>query len=283
MHSPWHIGVLNGGSYGKESACNMGDLGLILGSGRFPWRAEWQSTPVFLPGESHGQKLQSMRLQRVRYDWATNTFSVIATKLIWWPVGKGGRLVSGRMAVQEEGSSRLAIIIAIIKMPPWFVESLPGPASVLGALHLCSGQCPKADVVNLEGPELLPKLFKITQTVTQAGLNTLLTKDMLACLLLLLLFSHYVVFNSLQPHGLQQARLLCPSLSPGVCSNSCPLSRWCHPTISSSISPFSSCSKSFPASGSRNVIDWSASVFTYLINHRPQASVSAKIPWSVKS
>ena len=45
-----------GGSDSKESACNAGDLGLILELGRFPWRREWQPTPVFLPGESHGQR-----------------------------------------------------------------------------------------------------------------------------------------------------------------------------------------------------------------------------------
>ena len=66
----------------------------------------------------------------------------------------------------------------------------------------------------------------------------------------LLLFSHCVVSDSLQPHELQYARPPCPSLSFGVCSNSCPLSRWCHPTISSSVVPFSSCSQSFPASES---------------------------------
>ena len=55
---------------------------------------------------------------------------------------------------------------------------------------------------------------------------------------------------SLQLHGLQHARLPCPSLSPRVCSNSCPLSQWCHPTISSSVVSFSSCLHSFPASGS---------------------------------
>ena len=55
---------------------------------------------------------------------------------------------------------------------------------------------------------------------------------------------------SLWPRGLQHARLPCPSLSLGVCSNSCPLSQWCHPTISSSVIPFSSCPQSFPASGS---------------------------------
>ena len=55
--------------------------------------------------------------------------------------------------------------------------------------------------------------------------------------------------DSLQPHGLQLTRLPCPSPTPRVYSNSCPLSRWCHPTISSSVVPFSSCLQSFPASG----------------------------------
>ena len=55
---------------------------------------------------------------------------------------------------------------------------------------------------------------------------------------------------TLQPHGLQHARLPCPSPIPGACSNSCPLSQWWHPTISSSVIPFSSCPQSFPASGS---------------------------------
>ena len=63
-------------------------------------------------------------------------------------------------------------------------------------------------------------------------------------------FSHSVVSDSLRPHGLQHARPPCPSLSPRGCSNSCPLSWRCHPTISSSVTPFSSCLQSFPASGS---------------------------------
>ena len=58
---------------------------------------------------------------------------------------------------------------------------------------------------------------------------------------------------TLQPHGLQHARFPCPSLSPRVCSNSYPLSGWCHPTISSSVAPFSSCLQSFLASGSFQV------------------------------
>ena len=56
--------------------------------------------------------------------------------------------------------------------------------------------------------------------------------------------------NSLQPHGLQHARHPCPSPTPGVYSNSCPLSQWCHPTISSSVVAFFSLLQSFPASGS---------------------------------
>ena len=63
-------------------------------------------------------------------------------------------------------------------------------------------------------------------------------------------FSHSVVSDSLQPHGLQHTRPPCPSLTPGVYSNSCSLSRWCHPTISSSVIPFSSRPQYLPASGS---------------------------------
>ena len=63
-------------------------------------------------------------------------------------------------------------------------------------------------------------------------------------------FSHSVMSDSLQPHGLQHARPPCPSPTPGVYSNSCLLSQWCHPTISSSIILISSCLQSFPASGS---------------------------------
>ena len=56
--------------------------------------------------------------------------------------------------------------------------------------------------------------------------------------------------DSLQPQGRQHARLPYPSPTPGACSNTCPLSQWCHPTISSSVVPFSSCLQSFPAPGS---------------------------------
>ena len=63
------------------------------------------------------------------------------------------------------------------------------------------------------------------------------------------LFSTSVLSDSLWPHELQHARPPCPSPTPGACSNSCSLSWWCHPTISSTVVPFSSCLQSFPASG----------------------------------
>ena len=66
----------------------------------------------------------------------------------------------------------------------------------------------------------------------------------------LLLFSCSVGSDSLQPCGWQHTRPPCPSSTPGACSNSCPSSWWCHPAISSSVIPFSSCLQSFPASGS---------------------------------
>ena len=63
-------------------------------------------------------------------------------------------------------------------------------------------------------------------------------------------FSRSVVSGSLWPHRLQYANFPCPSPTPRAYSNSCPLNRWCHPTVSSSVMPFSSCLQSFPASGS---------------------------------
>ena len=73
-------------------------------------------------------------------------------------------------------------------------------------------------------------------------------------------FSLLVMSDSLWPHESQHARPPCPSLTPGVHSNSCPSSWWCHPAISSSVLPFSSCPQSLPASGSfpmSQLIAWS--------------------------
>ena len=78
-------------------------------------------------------------------------------------------------------------------------------------------------------------------------------------LALLLLFSCSVISDSLQLHGLQHVRLPCPLQSPRAYSTSCPLSWWCHPTVLSSVIPFSSCLQSFPASGSFQMSQFFAS------------------------
>ena len=72
-------------------------------------------------------------------------------------------------------------------------------------------------------------------------------------------FSCSVVSDSLRPHGLQHTTLPCSSPTPGACSNSWPLSQWCHPTILSSVIPFSSCLQSFPTSGSFQMSQFFAS------------------------
>ena len=94
----------------------------------------------------------------------------------------------------------------------------------------------------------------------------LTSRDMLSTLLIISLVLHSVQFSlsvvsdSLQAHGMQHTRPPCPSLTPGVYSNSCPLSWWCHPTILSSIIPFFSHLQSFPASGSFWMSQFFASV-----------------------
>ena len=95
-----------------------------------------------------------------------------------------------------------------------------------------------------------------------------------------------VMSDSLRPHGLQIARLPCPSLSPWVCSNSCPLNWWCHPTISSSVAPFS-CPQSFPGLGSFQISQLFASggqkywSFSFSISPASECSglISFRINW----
>ena len=83
-------------------------------------------------------------------------------------------------------------------------------------------------------------------------------------------FSHSVMSDSLRPHGLQHTRLPCPSPTPGDYSNSCPLSWWCHPTISSSVTLFFSCLQCFPASGSFPVQE---TIMSLLQHHSWKASI----------
>ena len=98
----------------------------------------------------------------------------------------------------------------------------------------------------------LQRRYQIAKTYYMKIGSTLLMIDAAAKLLQFssVQFSCSVVSDSLRPHGLLQARLPCPSPTPGACSNSCPSSWWCHPTISSTVVPFSSCPQFSPASGS---------------------------------
>ena len=98
-------------------------------------------------------------------------------------------------------------------------------------------------------------------------------------------FSCSVMSDSLRPHGPQHARLPCPSLTPGVHPNSCPLSQRCHPTNSSSAVPFSSCLQSFPASGSFQIVlhirwpkYWSF-VFNISPSNEQPGLISFRIDW----
>ena len=108
---------------------------------------------------------------------------------------------------------------------------------------------------------------------------------MIICFLLLL-FSHWVVSDSLGLHGFQHTRILCPSLSPGACSNSCPSTWWYHATISSSVVPFSSCLKSFPVSLFSNEsalhIKWPeywSFIFSISPSNEYSGLISFKIDW----
>ena len=97
-------------------------------------------------------------------------------------------------------------------------------------------------------------------------------------------FSCSVVSHTPRPHGLQHARLPCPWPTPRACSNSCPLRQWCHPTISSSVIPFSSCLQPFPTSGSFQMSQLSASggqSFSFSISPSNEYSglISLRMDW----
>ena len=116
--------------------------------------------------------------------------------------------------------------------------------------HGSTKRCPKHPLGSRHGP-LCPHCV--------AGIQLLLGNQNLPPQHRVSQFSRSVVSDSLWPHGLQHTRFPCPSPTSGAYSNSCPLSWWCHPTISSSVLPFSSCLQSFPASGSFQMSQFFAS------------------------
>ena len=112
-----------------------------------------------------------------------------------------------------------------------------------------SSQYPKPSGTHLER---LVRLPTTGQESSPSALSTLFQFSSVQ-------FSHSVMSDSLRPHESQQAKPPCPSPTPGVHPNPCPLSQWCHPTISTSVIPLSSCPQSFPASGSLQMNQFFAS------------------------
>ena len=111
--------------------------------------------------------------------------------------------------------------------------------------------------------------------------NSLIVLPRTCIITFLLFFSHQVMPISSRPHGLQQARL-CPAPSPRVGPSSCPWHWWCHPTISSSITLFSFCLQSFPASGSFPMIQkFTSGDFSFSISPSKEYSglISFRIDW----
>ena len=125
-----------------------------------------------------------------------------------------------------------------------------------------------------ESEEELKSLLKEESEKVGLKLSIKKTKIMAFCPISSVQFSHSVVSNSLLPHGLQHAGPPYPSPTPRACSNSYPLSRWCHPTISSSVVPFSSSLQSFQASGSFQMSQFFTSWGQRTPTQSPRASCS---------
>ena len=121
----------------------------------------------------------------------------------------------------------------------WSGVPLPSPEGIISKHKFQENGyiCGSSTKTTQRAPKLAVIFFKLG------------SRSLNVCYCSLVQFSHSVVSDSLWPHGLQHARLPCPSPTPEACSDSCPSSHWCHPTISSSINPFS-CFQFFPASGS---------------------------------
>ena len=157
-------------------------------------------------------ELQSMGLQRVRYDWVTNTFTFTCVRKKKHKSYKQARNPRQRLycSLKQEG-----------------VAGMWSPANRW---------------LYIQNDKFFQHLRK--RVLLQIGKNPLCGPQSSS-----VHFSLSVMSDFLRPHGLQHSRLRCPSPTPGACSNSCLLSWWCHPNISSSVIPFS-WPQSFPVSGS---------------------------------
>ena len=136
----------------------------------------------------------------------------------------------------------LSVMDWIHPFPNLYVEILAPHVMVFGG-----GSLGSSFRWGLEGEVIIMRLASLKEEKERPELSLCLVKTPARRLLLL---NHSVVSDYLWINGLQHTRLLCPVLSPRVCSNSCPLSWWCYLTASFSVTLFSSCPQSFPASGS---------------------------------
>ena len=194
----------------------------------FMWRRQWHPTPVLLPGKSHGWRNlvgcspwgreESDTTERLHFH-----FSLSCTG-----EGNGNPLQCSCLENPRDREAWWAAIYGVAQS--W--TRLKGLSSSSNSFY-------KDFNFSTSSPTVLTS----SSSFFNSHLNTWVSQSVSQ-------FSLSVMSNSLPPHGLQHARLPCPSPTLGACSNSCPMSQWCHPTIISSVVPFSSCLQSFPASGS---------------------------------
>ena len=203
--------------------------------GKILWSRKWQPTPVVLPEDSHGRgawrATSPWGYKGVRHDWSTEHaqwlgLSAFITTGPGWIPGWGTNV--NRKQKQKKNLSLnfgicLFMPLSVPNIVGWFPVSSPRSGALL---------------------KLIVFIFLCPEPST--GINKLNKYSFFSSVQ----FSCSVVSDSLWPHESNDARPPCASPTPGVYPNSCPLSRWCHPAISSSVVPFSPCPQSLPASGS---------------------------------
>ena len=220
----WEIQVQ---SLGQEDPL---EEGMATHSCILVWRIQWT--------EEHGG-LQSLGLQRIGYDWTTNTFTFL---LFNWVIFDLYNFFMYSRRLESPLDSKEIKSVNPKGNQLWtFIERTDAEAEapILWLPDAKSWHIGK----DLDAGKDWGQRRRGKQRMR--GLNGIINS-----VNMLLLFRGSIMSNSLRPHVLQHASLSCPSTTPRACSNSCPLRLWCHPTISSSVVPFSSCLQSFAASGS---------------------------------
>ena len=209
------------GSDGKVSAYNAGDWVQSLGREDPLQKGVLTHSSILawkIPWMEEPGRLQSMGSQRVGHDWVTSLSHGTSGKEHACQCRRHKRCGFHLLSQEDPLEECMAVF-------------LPGESCGQRSLASYSQWGQKESDTTEATWHTWCMLFLLDLTVVQS-------------------FSCVPLFFFLRPHGPQHVRLPCPSPSPGVCSNLCPLSQWCHPTISSSVTLFSSCLQSFPASGS---------------------------------